>query len=96
MFEEIQGKNLSENNPLLKPLLKSKKIKRVRFSITEILPIQLPQCREIDVNGEYGHLHSKNCKNYEQLDGCELYNRAHMLAIIFSTPLSLYIKYNVK
>ena len=43
--------------------------------------------------GKYDH---KNCKNYEQLDGCELYNRAHMLAIIFSTPLSLYIKYNVK
>ena len=95
MFEELQEKNLSEGNPLMDPLIKTKR-KKVCFAIAEMVPTQLPHCRRVEENEEYGHLHSKKCKNYEDLKDYELYNRANVLSILFSTPFSLINKYMIK
>ena len=80
MFENIQGKNLSKDNPWLNPRLAIRTIrKKVTFSITELSPPELPHCRRKNIKGNYGHLHSLGCSNYEDIDGRELVHRACVL-----------------
>ena len=93
MFEEIQGKDLCKGNPWLDPLIVTERRKEVCFTISEISPPQLPHCRRVDEEGEYGHLHSRKCENYEELDCTELCNRAHVLSVYFPKPFPLYIDY---
>ena len=73
LFESVQGKDLRKGNPWLdreaakqkrQEIAKQRKMKRVRFSLAEILPPHLPHCRRINLaKPKFGYLHSEKCKN---------------------------------
>ena len=94
MFEEVQGKDLRKGNPWLDSSIKSERRRAVCFTVAEINPPQLPNCRRLDEKGEYGHLHSKKCGNYEELHGVDLCKRACALAVSCE-PLSVYIVHEI-
>ena len=73
LLEKIHGKDLTANNPWFNPSAKSRDRwrerykKKVRFSTTEIVTSELPQCRYRQIKAlKPGQLHAISCPNSTQ------------------------------